>query len=429
MTRAVVPRAGSVAAGRRRRGRAARFGAVVGAALLALTACASGSHPSATAAPDAGSWSSVLAQAKGQTVNWYMYGGDDVLNTFVTGYVADRLRADGITLHQVKITDTADAINAVLGQKQAGRNSGGTVDAVWVNGENFATGVQAGLWDCGWPAKLPAARYVDFTNPAVADDFGVPVRACEAAWQQADSALVYDSKALSRTDVASVSALLAWAKAHPGRFTYPALPDFTGSMAVRTILYDTAGGASALAGPFDAAKYAPAATKLWTRLNAAAPSLYRHGSTYPVSQDAVEKLYSDGQISAYFTYGPGAVGAQVRKGLFPASTREAVLAGGNIGNVSNVAVPYNAAHKAAAYVLADVLEDPQTQLALYRAEGIYPGIDLARTDAATRAQFAAVPVSPSVLPLATLTAHAQPELASGYVTRIEADWKTHVLQK
>lgn len=406
-----------------------RLGAVAGVVAMVVAACGGSRPDESSSTLDVQNWSSVLAQANGQTVNWYMYGGDTVLNTFVTGYVADQLRQAGVTLKQIKITDTVDAVNTVLAQKQAGKNSGGSVDAIWVNGENFATGVQAKLWDCGWPQHLPNARYVDFADPAVANDFGVPVDGCEAAWQQSNSALVYDSAALSSADVASVSSLLAWARAHPGKFTYPALPDFTGSMAVRTILYDTIGGPSALAGPFDESTYAPRASQLWQRLNSIEASLWRGGDTYPVSQDAVEKLYSDGEISAFFTYGPGAAGPKVDQGLYPKTTREAILAGGNIGNESFVSIPYNAAHKAGALVLANVLQDPQTQLALYRALGIYPGIDLDKVDPGTRAQFAAVPVSPSVLPLAALTRDVQPELSSGYVTRIEADWKVNVLQK
>ena len=402
------------------------------AAVLTASACgAGGTQPSAAPSPsvDASDWGSVLAQAKGQTVSWHMYGGDDTLNAFVNGYVADRLKTYGVTLNQVKITDTADAINAVLGEKQAGKTTGGSVDAIWVNGENFATGVQAGLWSCGWPSKLPNATYVDLGAPAVANDFGVPVKDCESVWQQADSALVYDSAKLQDADVASVSSLLAWAARHPGHFTYPAPPDFTGSMVVRTILYDTVGGPQSLAGAFDQNAYAPAATRLWSRLNAAEKTLWRRGSTYPQSQDQVEKLYSTGEISAYFTYGPGAVGDQVAKKVFPATTREAVLAGGNIANTSFIGVPANAAHHAAALVLANVLLEPATQLELYRAEGTYPGIDLARVPPDVRAQFAAVPVSPSVLPLERLTANAQPELASGYVTRLEKDWTANVLQK
>ncbi|MEO7059173.1 MAG: ABC transporter substrate-binding protein [Lapillicoccus sp.] len=402
--------------------------AFTGAALLALTACGGSSSAATPQLLDASSWTSVLAQAKGQTVNFYAYGGDTILNSYLSGYVTDALAKQGVTLKQVKITDTADAVNKVLGEKQAGRTTGGSVDAIWVNGENFATGVQADLWSCGWDRSLPSSRYVDFTDPAVTSDFGTPVNGCEAVWQQADSALVYDSSKLTRADVASTSSLLAWAKAHPGHFTYPALPDFTGSMAVRTILYDALGGPASLAGPFDAEKYAPAASALWARLNALEPALWRGGSTYPQTQDAVEKLYSDGEISAYFTYGPGAVADKVRTGLYPASTREAVPAPGNISNRSFVAIPANAAHRAAALVLADVLQDPQSQLALYQAEGTYPGIDVTKTDVATQAAFAAVPLSASALPLSELTAHAQPELASGYVTRLEKDWKTEVLQ-
>ena len=402
---------------------------VTALAALTLAGCGASGGGSSPPRGTPGSWESVLAGAKGQTVHWYMYGGDATLNTFVTDYLTPRLKTLGVTLDPVKIDDTADAVNKVLGQKQAGRTSGGAVDAVWINGENFATGVQAKLWYCGWARSLPNSKYVDFTDPAVTSDFGVAVKGCESAWQSANSALVYDSTKLTASDVSSVTNLLAWAKANPGRFTYPALPDFTGSMAVRTLLYDTIGGPSSLAGSFDAAKYAPVATRLFDRLNALAPTLWRGGKTYPQSQDAVEKLYANGEISAYFTYGPGAVGDVVKQGRFPSTTREAVPSVGNIANISNIAIPADASHRDGALVLANLLQDPQTQLALYKAEGIYPAVDLTKTSAAVRGQFAAVPLSPSVLPLSALTANTQPELASGYVTRIEKDWKSEVLQR
>lgn len=397
------------------------------AAVLAVGACGGGG-----AAPpplDVANWQSVLDQAKGQTVTFATYGGDDVLNRFLTGYVTDALKRDGITLNQVKVADTGDAVNKVLGERQAGRTSGGSTDLVWLNGENFATGQQAKLWYCGWDKSLPNSRFVDFASPFVASDFGVPVDGCEATWQRADSALVYDSAKLSGSDVASVSSVLDWASRNPGRFTYAAPPDFTGSMTIRTILYDQLGGPAPLAGPFDEGRYAPAADRLWQRLNAVEPTLWRGGSTYPQSQDEVEKLYSTGEISAFYTYGPGATAEQVRTGQFPPTTRTAIPSPGNIGNQSFVAIPANAAHRAAALVLADLLEDPATQLALYRADGIYPGIDLTRTDAATRAQFDQVQLGSSVLPLGELTRRAQPELASPYITRLEKDWTTNVLQK
>jgi putative spermidine/putrescine transport system substrate-binding protein len=131
---------------------------VLAAAALMLTACTSQSSTTAGQRVDSGDWDSVLAQADGQTVNWYMYGGDDTLNGFIAGYVADRLAELGVTLNQVRVTDTADAVNKVLGEKQAGRSSGGSVDAIWINGENFATGRPVVMRLGTRAAELPLRR-------------------------------------------------------------------------------------------------------------------------------------------------------------------------------------------------------------------------------------------------------------------------------
>ncbi len=408
--------------------------AVAAALALAGAAAGCGTDDPAGAAEAAPSddWDAVLAEADGQTVHWYMYGGDDRLNTFVDDVVAPRLAALGVTLDQVRIDDTSEAVNKVLGEKQAGRTSGGAVDAIWINGENFATGVQADLWRCDWAGDLPNARYVDLASAAVATDFGTPVEGCEAAWQQASSALVYDSAVLDPADVASVASFEAWIEAEPGRFTYPAPPDFTGSMAVRTFLYDTLGGPDALLGAdpdVDSDVFTSAAQDTYARLNDLEPSLWRGGSSYPQSQEDVEKLYADGEVSAFFTYGPGAVGPKVADGVYPGTTREAVLAPGNISNVSFVTIPANAEHQAGALVLADVLQDPDVQLALLEANGSYPAIDVSTTDQETQAAFAAVATSPSVLDLDTLTADARPELAGAYLTAIEKGWTAEVQQQ
>lgn len=399
------------------------------AATLVLAGCGSTGKDNASDDLDPSDWDSVLAAADGSEVNWYMYGGDDVLNAFVADEVEPRLQDLGISLNQVRIDDTAEAVNKALGDKQAGR-SDGAVDAVWVNGENFATGVQADLWSCGWAEQLPnAEEYVDLADPAVQTDFGTPVDGCEAVWQQAHSALVYDSAALDDADVESVESLRSWVEANPGQFTYPAAPDFTGAMAVRTLLYGQLGGADELSGAFDEDAYAAATEDFYTSLNDLESSLWRGGDTYPTAQTDVEELYANGEISAFFTYGPGAVGDKVDDGLYPRTTRTTVPSPGNISNYSFIAVPDNAANKAAGYVLANLLQEPEVQLALYEATGIFPGVALQKLPDDVRTQFEEVQQGPSVITLEELTADAQPELASEYITRIEKDWKARVLQK
>ncbi|MEO7979705.1 MAG: extracellular solute-binding protein, partial [Sporichthyaceae bacterium] len=189
------------------------------------------------------------------------------------------------------------------------------------------------------------------------------------------------------------------------------------------------GGRDALGTTVDDPEFTAAADRLYRALDDLEPSLWRGGSTYPASQDDVTRLYGSGEIDAFLTYGPGSVAQSVRDGVFPASTRETVLSVGNIANNSFVAIPYNARHKAAAMVLANQLLDPDTQLELYRATGAYPAVDLSALPLVERAAFDAVDLGPSVLPISELTAHTLPELPASFVTRIESDWKTRVLQR
>ena len=412
--------------------RGSRALVATGAAALACTLAACGGSVAGSTAATVSSddWDAVLAEADGQTVDWYYYGGDDRLNEVVEGTITARLADLGVTLNPVRVADTADALNKALGEQQAGRTSGGSVDAIWINGENFVTGVQAELWRCDWVQDLPNAQYVDLDDPAINTDFGVPIDGCESPWQQANSALVYDSAELGEADVVSVDSLLAWAKAHPGRFTYAAPPDFVGSMAVRTILYDTVGGVDELPA-YDDDTYADVVAPLWARLNDVAPTLWRGGETYPNAFADVERLYADGEISAYLTYGPGVVGSQVSDGVFPDTTRETVLEGGNISNTSYLAIPANAADQAGALVLADVLMDPEIELAVYENAGIYPAVDLESLEPDLRRRFDDVTASASdsVLTPEELTVDAVPEITSDYSQRIEDDWRTEVLQR
>lgn len=420
-----------------------RTGLAIGAAALLLSACggsssstsssgSAGAAPSGAASSSASGFDATLAKAKGQTVNWYMYGGDDKLNSYVNGYVKQQLSQQGITLNQVKITDTAEAVNKVLGEKQAGKtDDGGSVDLIWINGENFATLKQADAVYCGYVKDLPSTKDVDLSTPGIANDFGLPTDGCEVPWQQATSALVYNSEHLTADDTKSVDSLFAWSKAHPGRFTYPAPPDFTGSMAVRTFFYDTAGGPKDFLGAFDSAKFDKVAPQLWQRLNDLEPSLWRGGKTYPASGSDVEKLFANGEIDAYLTYGEAAIGSKVDKGTLPKTTKSAVFDKGNIGNYSFTAIPKNASHKGAAEVLANLLLSPEAALVNAGPDGagFTSAIDLSKLPTDQRDQFVKLTTSPYQVAPEKLADATLPEVVAGYVTALEKGWKENVLQK
>ena len=68
----------------------------------------------------------------------------------------------GITLRHVKLTDTASAVSRILAEKTAGRDTDGSVDLIWVNGENFASLKRNGLLQQqGWAFDLENFQLTD----------------------------------------------------------------------------------------------------------------------------------------------------------------------------------------------------------------------------------------------------------------------------
>jgi putative spermidine/putrescine transport system substrate-binding protein len=373
-------------------------------------------------------WKKILSEAKGQTVNWYMWGGSTAINTYVNEYIGAEAKKLGVTLNQVKLNATVDAVNKVLGEKQAGNNTKGAVDMIWINGENFATGRQANIWYCDWASKLPSAKFVDWTSPSVYSDFGLAVNGCEAPWATASSGLVYDSNVIPKSAVASLDAFIAWVKANPGKFTHPAPPDFNGSMTVRRLFYYANGGYSNFLGAYDASKFTPAMAKLATFLNGLEPSLWRQGATYPATIGDVEKLYANGEISAYFNYGALSSWKNVDNGLFPKTTRVTAFKEGMIGNISYVTIPYNSPNKAGAQVIANIMQTPAAQLKM-QADGVIGSPTIVMDKTPLSAQYRALPVHPSSTSPATLAKNANPELTAAWLRAIDAGWIKDVQQR
>ena len=160
-------------------------------------------------------WEEVVAQARGGTVNWFLWGGSDGINRYVSEFVGGILKDEyDITLNRVGLNDTVEAVNIVLGEKEAGVDDAGSVDTIWINGENFRTMKQANLAFCGYVDTLPNNALVNWDNPAIANDFGVPVDSCEVPWSRAQFAFAYDS-AVTENPPKSIPELIAVDQGQP----------------------------------------------------------------------------------------------------------------------------------------------------------------------------------------------------------------------
>ncbi len=376
-------------------------------------------------------WDAVVEMAKGGTVNWFMWGGADNINQYVSDYVGGILKDQyGITLNRVGITDTVEAVNIVLGEKESGVMDKGSVDMIWINGENFRTMKQGGLAWCGYTDSLPNNALINWDNPAIANDFGVPVEGCEVPWSRAQFAFAYDS-AVTPTPPKSIAELLDWIKANPGQFTYPAPPDFTGAVFVRHVFYYAAGGSQNLMGPFDQAKFDDAAAKTWAILNEIEPMLWREGKTYPNSINQLNELFANGEVALNFNYEPAQFGLAVQAGTYPETVMSYGLTDGTIGNTNYTIIPFNSPNKAAAMVLQNVLLSGEVQLEKAQPDvwGTSPGIEMDRTSAEVQAAFAAIERHPSVVLAEELAKNALPELQADWISAIEQGWIANVAEK
>ncbi|MET2010857.1 ABC transporter substrate-binding protein [Microbacterium chocolatum] len=408
-------------------GRARRvFAAVAGvtASAFALAGCAAPAAPTPEL-PE--TWDAVLEEADGQTVQLWMYGGDDQGNAYIDDVLAPAVAEHGVTLERVPVTDTRDALNRVFTEIQAGRDDG-TVDLIWVNGDNFRTGREANAWLCDWTSLLPNMALTAPDDPLLLSDFGTSVDGCEAPWHKAQFTLVYNEDAIADPPQ-TMAEVLEWAEANPGRFTYPAPPDFTGSVFVREVLASVSGGADEVPLEYSEEAFDELSPALYERLADLAPSLWRGGDTYPANEAELGQLFADRQVDMMMTYGPATLTGLVAEGTYPEGTRVLTLEDGTVGNASFLGLPANSDAVAGAMVVANEALSAEQQAAKAQPDvwGQFTVLDLDLLDAEGRALFEALPASPVVPPYEVLSENAHAELAAEWVPALDEGWRTEVL--
>ena len=395
---------------------------LLGAAALLATSFAALSDE-----PKPADWTAVLDEARGETVYWNAWGGSENINAYIEWAGAELSERYGVKVVHVKLEDTASAVATVVAEKAAGKNDAGTVDLIWINGENFASMKRQGLlFSPGWAEQLPNWRYVDIENkPTIRTDFTVPVEGLESPWGMAKLVFFYDS---ARTDAAalptSAQTLLDWAKANPGRFSYPQPPDFIGSSFLKQILSELVADRSVLLEPVVEADFAAVTKPLFDYLDQLHPVMWRSGQAYPQNYPAMKQLLADGELDIIFAFNPAEASSAIANGELPDTVRSFTFPGGTLGNTHFVAIPYNAAAKAGALVLADFLISPEAQVRKQdpKVWGDPTVLAIDKLPADAQASFAELDLGVATLRPDEL-GPAIDEPHPSWMERLEAEWK------
>src|ERR1044072_7743992 len=184
-------------------------------------------------------WDGIQAKAKGQTVHFNAWGGDQRINDYIAWAAGEVTERAGVEVRHVKLADTAEAVSRIVAEKAAGQETGGSVDLIWINGENFAALKSQGLLFGPFTQLLPSFQKVDpVDKPTTVLDFTIPTDGYESPWGMAQLVFFHDSARVAEPP-RTMAALKMWAEAHPGRFAYPAPPDFLGTTFLKQALYET----------------------------------------------------------------------------------------------------------------------------------------------------------------------------------------------
>ena len=304
-------------------------------------------------------WQQIQQEAKGQTVWFNAWGGDPAVNQYLDWVSGEMKTHYAITLNIVHLADAADAVKRIQTEDAAGRKTHGSVDLLWVNGENFRTLKEANLLQTGWAQTLPNWQFVDTRKP-VTEDFAIPTDGAESPWGGAQLTFIA-RKATLPAALNDTEALLAFAAAHPGKISYPRPPDFTGTAFLEQLLLTLTTEPDALKTAPDN-RFAQVTAPLWQYLDRLHPLLWRKGKDFPPSPARMDALLASGSLAMSLTFNPAHARQKVASGELPADSYSFGFKKGMLGNVHFVAIPANSSASAAAKVVANFLLSPQAQI-------------------------------------------------------------------
>lgn len=395
--------------------------------LMTLSLCACGSA-SAEIDLSTASWEDIVAAAKGTTVTFYGWGGDENRNNWLNTTVADYVKSEYDVTLEVVGMNIDDILAKLSGEKQAGSDKG-SIDMIWINGENFYSAKDNGMLYGPFTQKLPNMEaYIDLDDPETLNDFCMPIDGYEAPYAKAQMVL-YNDSAVTPEAPASAEELLEYCKQYPGKVTYPALPDFTGSAFVRNLIYEICGWEQfqTMEADYDTVKAAvEPAMEYLRQLN---PYLWNQGKTFPESSTTVDAMFADGELVMAMSYGPFGVATGIAQGLYTETTRTFVFDKGTIGNTNYMGIAFNSPNKAGALVVINAIISGQIQLTQYAQLRELPVVDQTKLSVQEKAAFDAVDLGKGVLSQADLLTHRLPEMPASLVPIIEEIWLNEVVGK
>lgn len=364
--------------------------------------------------------------AKGTTVTFYGWGGDEKLNEWLDNTFAPVMEEKyDITMERVPM-DIDQVLSQLSGEVQA-EEEDGSIDMIWINGENFQSAKENQLLYGPFTDKLPNYNeYVDAESEDVLYDFAYPIEGYEAPYGKAQVVMMADT-AVTPELPKSAEELEEFVKKYPGKVTYPALPDFTGSAFVRNIIYEICGYEQFQDMEADKDTVKEAIEPAIEYLKGLNPYLWNKGKTFPDSSTTLNNMFADGEVVLNMTYDAYSIGSSIEDGVYTDTTQSFQFDKGTIGNTNFMAIAVNSGNKAGAMVAINEMLSPEIQADRYEVLKVIPVLDNDKLTEEQQKIFSEVDLGKGTIPQDELLEKRLPEMPAELVPIIEEIWTEEVV--
>lgn len=370
----------------------------------------------------------MVESAKGTTVTFYGWGGDEQLNQWLDNEFAPLMKEKyDITMERVPM-DIDQVLSQLSGEVQAGKEKG-SIDMIWINGENFQSAKENNMLYGPFVDKLPNYNeYIDTESEDVTLDFAYPIEGFEAPYGKAQIVMIADTAVVNELPT-STEALMEFVKKNPGKVTYPALPDFTGSAFVRNVIYDICGYEQFLTMEVDKEVVKEAIEPALEYLRQLNPYLWNQGTTFPNSSTTLDNMFADGEVLLNMSYDAYGTAIKIENGTYTETTQTFQFDKGTIGNTNFMAIAVNAPNKAGAMVAINEMISPEVQAERYDVMKVLPVVDYDKLNDTQKEAFDKVDLGKGTIPQDELLEKRLPEMKAELVPIIEELWGEEVVGK
>ncbi|MEG0855509.1 MAG: ABC transporter substrate-binding protein [Terrisporobacter sp.] len=393
---------------------------------LSLSAC--GKTKDISANVDKMTYEGILEEAKGSTVTFYGWGGDEDLNNWLDEVFAPQMKEKyDISMERVPM-DIDQVLSQLSGEIQAGKEDG-SIDMIWINGENFKSTKENNMLYGPFLDKLPNAnKYLDLDAEENNYDFGYEIEGYEVPYGKAQLVLIHDSAESSNAPKSSEE-LFKFAKENKGKVTYPALPDFTGSAFVRNIIYDICGYEdfqNMKADKETVKKAIQPALDYLVKLN---PYLWNEGKSFPADSTQLDNMFMDKEVVMNMSYEPYSISSKIEKGSYTDTSSSFIFDKGSIGNTNYMAIAKNSGNKAGAMAAINEMISAKMQASKFDAIKTLPVVDNNKLSNEEKELFDNVNIGKGTITQEELLSKRLPEMPADLVPIIEEIWLEEVVGK